>query len=89
MVFKWNWGELFTGGLTSFGLGIAEWCVILCAVLLICLVSKLGKDVPLRHRIASRPVAWCACACALLVLVLIFGAYGIGYDASQFIYTQF
>jgi hypothetical protein len=25
----------------------------------------------------------------LLLIVLIFGAYGIGYDSSQFIYNQF
>jgi len=25
----------------------------------------------------------------LFLLVLLFGAYGVGYDASQFIYNQF
>ena len=28
-------------------------------------------------------------AVVLLLTVLIFGAYGIGYDSSQFIYNQF
>ena len=86
---KWNWNELFTGGLTSFGLSFAEWGVILLGVAVIFAVSQLGKNEPLRHRVASRPVAWCACICALLLLILLFGAYGIGYDASQFIYQQF
>ena len=31
---------------------------------------------------------WCVFG-ALFVLILLFGAYGIGYDASQFIYNQF
>ena len=31
-------------------------------------------------------LSW-ALSSVLLVLILLFGAYGIGYDASQFIYT--
>ncbi|MBQ7335466.1 MAG: MBOAT family protein [Clostridia bacterium] len=89
MLTDWNVGELFSGGLTSFGLSVADWAVILCSAAVIFAVSHMGREQPLRHRIARMPVAWCACVCALLVAVLIFGAYGIGYDASQFIYTQF
>ena len=89
MLTTWNWGELFEGGLTSFGLRWADWCVLLGGILLILLVSQLGKKEPLRHRLASRPVLLCACLCGLLLLILLFGAYGIGYDASQFIYDQF
>ena len=89
MLTRWNWGELFTGGLTSFGLGVAQWCVILVGVAVIFAVSRLGKDVPLRHRIAGVPVLWCACVCVMIVFILVFGAYGIGFDASQFIYQQF
>ena len=85
----WNWNELFEGGLTSFGLGLAEWCVILGGVMLIRLISRLGKESPLRERVAKRPVLYCACLCGLTLLILLFGAYGIGYDASDFIYNQF
>ena len=89
MLTKWNVGELFTGGLTSFGLGIPEWCVIFCGIAVIALVSRLGKKTPVWNTLAVRPVAWLACVCAFVVLILLFGAYGIGYDASQFIYQQF
>ena len=89
MLTKWNVGELFTGGLTSFGLGISEWCVILGGMAVIACVSRLGKKTPVWNTLAARPVAWLACVCAFVVLILLFGAYGIGYDASQFIYQQF
>ena len=89
MLTKWNVGELFTGGLTSFGLGIAEWCVILGGVLVINIFDRLGRVTPVHRRVAPKPVAWFAAICALVVAILIFGAFGIGYDASQFIYQQF
>jgi D-alanyl-lipoteichoic acid acyltransferase DltB (MBOAT superfamily) len=89
MLTAFNWGELFSGGLTSFGLSWADWGVILGGVLIIWIVSRLGKDKPVRERLAERPVLLCAALCALTVVILLFGAYGIGYDASQFIYNQF
>jgi D-alanyl-lipoteichoic acid acyltransferase DltB (MBOAT superfamily) len=89
MLTKWNVGELFTGGLTSFGLGVSEWCVILGGIVVINIFDRLGRKTPVHRRIASRPVAWFAAVCALVIVILIFGAYGIGYDASQFIYQQF
>ena len=84
-----NWGELFSGGLFSLGLTVGHWIVLLAGVALINVVSTLGKDAPLRYRIAKKPILLCACACALMVLILLFGAYGIGFDASDFIYGQF
>ena len=89
MLTKWNVGELFTGGLTSFGLGIAEWCVILGGIIVINLFDRLGREIPVHRRAAQKPVVWFAGALALVVVILVFGAYGIGYDASQFIYQQF
>ena len=84
-----NWGELFSGGLLSFGLTTGHWIVLLSGVALINLVSTLGKDVPLRYRVAKKPILLCALVCALTVLILLFGSYGIGFDASDFIYGQF
>ena len=84
-----NWGELFRGGLTSFGLAWADWAVILCGVALIFAVSLWGRKEPVREKLANKPVLLCLCVSALSVVILVFGAYGIGYDASQFIYNQF
>ena len=89
MLTHWNVGELFTGGLTAFGLGIAEWCVILGGIFVVLFFDRLSRVTPIHHRVAQNSVVWLAGVCALLVAILIFGAYGIGYDASQFIYQQF
>ena len=86
----WNWGSLFTGGILSLGLAWSDWVVILCGVLVMWLVSRLGMDqTPLRERLAKRPVLLCFLLCLGATVILLFGAYGIGYDASQFIYNQF
>jgi hypothetical protein len=84
-----NFGELFTGGLTSFGLSLFDYAVILASAAVIFFVSRAGREAPVRTRVAARPVLWCALLCLILVTVLIFGAHGIGYDAQQFIYSQF
>ena len=89
MLTDWNVGELFCGGLTSFGLALSDWCVLLGGILLLALASRLGKKRPVREWLAERPILLCAALCLLAVVILLFGAYGIGYDASQFIYNQF
>ena len=94
MLTKWNVGELFTGkpeswGLFSFGFNIADWCVIFGGIIVINIFDRLGKETPVHRRAAQKPVVWFAAICALAVVILVFGAYGIGYDASQFIYQQF
>ena len=89
MLTTFNWSELWHGGMTSFGLSAAEWCVIFCGVAAMYLASKLSAKEPVRHRLARRPVAFFACLCLLAVIILVFGAYGIGFDASAFIYDQF
>ncbi len=89
MLTHWNFGELWRGGLTSFGLSVADYAVLVCGVAVLAAVSKFGKKEPLRHRLAARPVLMTGVLCALVLSILVFGAYGIGYDASQFIYNQF
>ena len=90
MLTVWNWNELWSGGLTSFGLSVPDLLLLGASVLLMWAVSRIGQgEMPLRQRIAARPMLFCACVCAASVVILLFGAYGIGYDASQFIYNQF
>lgn len=84
-----NWGEMLRS-ITGLGLAWADWGGILCGVALMWLVSLWGTSgAPLRERLARRPVLLCAVVCIGTVAILLFGAYGIGYDASQFIYNQF
>ncbi|MBQ9773464.1 MAG: MBOAT family protein [Clostridia bacterium] len=90
MLTDWNWARLFSGA-DSFShlLSIPTWGVLLLGIAVVFFVSRAGKDSPVRHRIANHSVLTCLCLCAMLVVVLTFGSYGIGYDASAFIYTQF
>lgn len=89
MITEGNWGVLFDGGLLALGLTGFDFAVLAAGILLICLISHLGKETPVRERIAKHPIAVCAAVCGLILLIAIFGAYGVGYDSSQFIYNQF
>ncbi|MBQ7337626.1 MAG: MBOAT family protein [Clostridia bacterium] len=42
-----------------------------------------------RQRLCERPIRMAVILAFMLAVVLIFGRYGYGYDASQFIYNQF
>lgn len=87
---KWNWDELFKGGLLGFGLNIYDYIVLIPAVLLILYVSLASRSVGFREQLAEKslPVRYLSYF-ILIISILIFGAYGVGYDASQFIYSQF
>lgn len=92
------WGSMFTefnlpeaigGGIASLGLGLADYIIILLGCTVMFFVSRAGKDVSVRERIYGRPIlSWCLFG-LLFILIIMFGAYSVGYDASQFIYNQF
>ena len=66
--------------------------ILLAVCLLIVLgvsLFKLNKG-SVRDALYAKPRwVFCGVMAALFVSILIFGAYGIGFDASQFIYNQF
>ena len=82
-----NYGALLLN-IGALGLNFAEWIVFLsaCAVLWI-------YDI-FRGKIWSRFKALCpagklAVICAAGLVVLVFGMYGIGFNAEEFIYSRF
>ena len=83
-----NWGQML-GDLTGLGLTPADWGVLAAGVLVLFAASLLGKREPLRERLSRRPVLLCACLTLGVIVILLFGSYGIGYDAGDFIYGQF
>jgi hypothetical protein len=90
IVTSWNYGELFTGGLMQLGLSLADYMVLIAAVILLLGVSLLGRSGSVREKLAARPLTVrYATYVILFIAILILGAYGVGYDASQFIYSQF
>ena len=89
MLTDFNLPELIKKGWLDLGLEIGDWCVLLVGILVMFLASQIGKREPIRHRLARRPVALCAVLTLGVIVILIFGTYGIGYNAGDFIYVQF
>ena len=86
-----TYAEFFNGGIKSLGLGISEYILLAIGIITVYTVSKFQKanEPSLRHRISKSPALTFTCIAALIFVILIFGSYGLGYNASQFIYTQF
>lgn len=77
-------------GFAQFGVSGGTWIVIgvSCAAMLIVSLLKGKGDV--RTQLLGKPYAVRAVVYgALFFAVILFGAYGVGYDASSFIYNQF
>lgn len=85
-----NWNILWDGSLLELGLTGPDYVILAAGVVLLLSVSLLERRGSVRERIAglaypARFVIWYG----LFLTVLLMGAYGIGYDAGQFIYNRF
>lgn len=94
MFTKFNIAKLFDGSLMNLGLKMADYVVLLVGLVILITVSLIQRDGNVRLRIAEKPrvVRYAVNSLAyyaLIIAILVFGAYGIGYDSSQFIYNQF
>ncbi|HZK56700.1 MAG TPA: MBOAT family O-acyltransferase, partial [Clostridia bacterium] len=94
MFTKFNVGELFSGTLMDLGLKMADYVVLLIGLVILVTVSLIQRDGSVGHKIAERPpvMRYTVNSLAyyvLIIAILVFGAYGVGYDSSQFIYNQF
>lgn len=90
MFTEWNWQILWDGSLLRIGLGGLDYILLALGVFLLIAVSLLQRNGSVRDKIAAKPypvrfLVWYG----LFLAVLLAGAYGAGYDASQFIYNQF
>ncbi len=84
-----NWSDLINGKMSALGLSGGDYIVLFAGCLIMLLVSLLGVKKSVRERLEGRTAASAAVFSLLFVSILIFGAYGVGYDANQFIYNQF
>jgi alginate O-acetyltransferase complex protein AlgI len=90
MFTKFNISELFNGSLMSLGLSRADYVVLLVSLVILLAVSLLQGKGSVRCMLAEKPqVVHYVVYYALTISILLLGAYGVGYDASQFIYNQF
>ena len=86
-----GWTSFFSGGILSLGLATREWIVIICGIAIMFVVSKanFGEQHRVQRILDRHPFATCACAAFLTLSITIFGSYGIGFEASSFIYSKF
>ncbi|MDR7870518.1 MAG: MBOAT family O-acyltransferase [Tissierellaceae bacterium] len=90
MFTNFNVNELFNGSLLNLGLSIADYVILLIGLVILTTVSLLQRDGSVRDKLYMKPThIRYSVYYALIIFVVIFGAYGVGYDASQFIYNQF
>jgi hypothetical protein len=86
-----NYGAFFSGGVMELGMSGTDYVVTGLGILVLLAVSIYEeRKGSVREMIAERPyivrtLVWTG----LFVTVLLIGAYGAGYDASQFIYNRF
>lgn len=89
---KGKYADLIKGGFLELGLTKADFIVAALGIAVLFTVSMIQRKGSIRERLDSRAsgLSLQAAFCAILIIaILIFGAYGIGYDQSQFIYNQF
>jgi hypothetical protein len=84
----WNWGATLSG-LSALGLSPSAWIIVLAMAALMLFVSLKKGEASFRTKYLNDPWKLWLAAAALLILALLFGAYGPGYTASDFIYGQF
>ncbi len=86
---KWNIGEVLGGGYRVTGLSPFDRIVVGVGVLLMFTLSMIQRKGPIRKRLMNRGIVLSVCVLLLLIgTILVFGRYGFGFDASQFIYNQ-
>ena len=85
-----NWNVLFNGSLLDLGLSGADYIAIAIGVAVMVIVSLASRKESIREQLWKKPAALRnAVFLVLFFAVVIIGAYGVGYDSSQFIYNQF
>lgn len=74
----------------ALGLNIPQYVIVFAGTVLMFSASVIGRKESVREQLSRKPyVVRYAAVAALFLAVVLFGSYGVGYDAAQFIYNQF
>ena len=72
------------------GLTQTDYIIVIAGVIIMFIVSLIARRQPAREWIHKKPyIVRFILFVALLFATILLGQYGIGYDASAFIYNQF
>ena len=90
LTYVFNFHILWDGTMTKLGLTGTDYFILLCGVVLMFAVSMIQRKGSVREQMLKIP---CVIRYGILFImifaVILLGSYGIGYDASAFIYNQF
>ena len=90
LFYDFNFNVLWDGTLMNIGLTALDYFILLGGIILMFAVSLYGEKVgSVRALLHRHYVIGSVCIFLLLLVVLLMGSYGIGYNASNFIYNQF
>lgn len=92
MVSRFDIWSLTSGNIYHMGLDEKEMGVLFAAILLLILVDRFYEKRKVYFEVLVKEQCLAVqylIAIGLLVMILVFGVYGTGYDATQFIYFQF
>ena len=79
-----------SGGLTRLGLTMADYIAAFFGVAILIVIGRFQKNADIRDILARRAAVLRYCVWLGLILsIIVFGVYGTGYDARQFIYNRF
>ena len=85
-----NLHVLWDGSMLKLGMNLTDYVIAFAGLIILVAVSLVQRKEPVRDQIARLPYpAKCMIWFGLFLIVLLMGAYGQGYDESQFIYNQF
>jgi D-alanyl-lipoteichoic acid acyltransferase DltB (MBOAT superfamily) len=86
----WNSKAVTMQELIDLGLSKADYLIVAAGVVIMFVVSMIQRRQPVRGYLEEKPfVVRYAVVTVLLLAVVLLGIYGVGYDASSFIYNQF
>ena len=89
MFTTFNIGDCLSSGALGLGLDVKDYVILAFAVAAVAVVAKLSDKRDIREWLYGKAALSWTLSAAVLIAIILFGAYSIGYDASQFIYTQF
>ena len=82
-------GGVFPLGVTALGLSRARLLAVCLAAAALFVLEALGQKRPLTDRLGATVWPRYAVWVGLVLAIAVFGAYGAGYDAQEFVYFQF
>ena len=84
--YTFNIADIWNGGIMNLNVTGTQYIVIAGGILIMTAVSRLSIKKPLRETLWEKPVLGNVIMALLCIAILVFGSYGLGFDASAFIY---